>query len=206
LVLNGNAFTVNGSTLAVGNYTIVSQVSGNISSSGSFSASGTAIGAGTVGSIVVSNGNVNLIIHTPPVAGTATYQRTANSTLIIPISSLLTNATATNGGLLTLVSVSSPSTNGATVTSDTNYVFYVPPAINGNVTDTFLYTVSDSYGFTNQGAVVVTVITNNVQSVNITGMTTLGDGTALISFAGIPGYSYLIEATTNLTPTIVWTI
>jgi hypothetical protein len=37
-------------------------------------------------------------------------------------------------------------------------------------------------------------------------MTTLGNGTSLISFAGIPGYSYLIEATTNLTPTIVWTI
>jgi len=62
LSLNGNAFTVNGSTLAVGTYTIVQQTSGNISSSGSYSVTGTAIGAGTTAAISVSGGNVVLTI------------------------------------------------------------------------------------------------------------------------------------------------
>jgi hypothetical protein len=145
------------------------------------------------------------LINTPPAAGTATYQRAANATLTISISSLLTNATDADGDPLTLVSVSSPSTNGATVTSDTNNVYYTPPATNGNVTDAFLYTVSDNYGATNQGTVIVTVITNG-PPVTITGITALGNKTALISFAGTAGNNYLIEATTNLTPAIVWTI
>ena len=64
LVLNGNAFTVNGYAPAVGSYVIARQSSGNISSSGSFAAAGTAIGSGRTGSISVSGGNVNLVIQT----------------------------------------------------------------------------------------------------------------------------------------------
>jgi len=189
---NGVA-AISSSSLAHGYHTIEADYAGDTNAVG-------------VTNILGSTNTVMELINTPPVAGTATYQRAANATLIIPISSLLTNATDADGDPLTLVSVSSTSTNGATVASDTNNVYYMPPATNGNVTDAFLYTVSDNYGATNQGTVVVTVIVNNNQSVNITGTTTLGNGTVLISFAGIPNYSYLIEATTNLTPTIVWTI
>ena len=68
LALNGNAFTINRATpLAVGTYAIIQQASGNVTSSGTFTVSGTAIGPGTVGSIQVSGGNVNLVIAvTPP--------------------------------------------------------------------------------------------------------------------------------------------
>ena len=83
--------------------------------------------------------------------------------------------------------------------------FIFPPGTNGDVTDAFLYSVSDTFGATNQGTVVVSVFSNNGPSVNITGMTTLPNGTALINLAGIPNRTYLIQATTNLTPTIVWT-
>jgi len=62
LSLNGNAFTVNGSALAIGTYTIIQQTSGNISGSGTYSASGTAIGSGKTGAISVSGGNVVLTI------------------------------------------------------------------------------------------------------------------------------------------------
>jgi autotransporter-associated beta strand protein len=64
LVLAGNAFTVNRApALAAGTYTIVSQASGSISSSGSHRVSGTAIGIGMTGSISVVDGDVILTIR-----------------------------------------------------------------------------------------------------------------------------------------------
>jgi hypothetical protein len=48
--------------LAAGTYTIVQQASGNVSSNGTFSVSGTAIGSGNGGFIQVTNRNVNLVV------------------------------------------------------------------------------------------------------------------------------------------------
>ena len=67
LSLNGNAFTVaSAPPLAVGTYTIVQQASGNITSNGTFTVTGTAIGSDKIGSIEVSGGNVNLVISNSP--------------------------------------------------------------------------------------------------------------------------------------------
>lgn len=167
----------------------------------------TALYAGDSNFIASSN-SLSEIINTPPIAGTANYSRLAGTTLIIPVSSLLTNASDADGDAISLLSFSTNSTNGATISeTSTNgtSLAYVPPATNGDVTDSFTYTVADTFGATNTGVVIITIATNNNQSVNITGVTTLPNGTALISFAGIPNYTYLIQATTNLTPTIVWT-
>ncbi len=63
LALNGNAFTVNGSTLKGGSYVLIQQASGNISSTGTFSASGTAIPqTNAISTISVSGGNVILTV------------------------------------------------------------------------------------------------------------------------------------------------
>jgi len=65
LTLAGNAFTVNtadSKPLAKGTYVLI-QASGSITSSGSYSVSGTAIGAGTTGSITISNNSVILTIQ-----------------------------------------------------------------------------------------------------------------------------------------------
>ena len=155
--------------------------------------------------ILGSTNTLSVLINTPPVAGTANYQRPAGTPLTIKITDLLTNATDADGDTITLASVSATSTNGATIMNDGTYLHYLPPSTNGDVADTFLYSVSDTFGATNQGTVMVSVFTNNGPSVNITGMTTMPNGTALISFAGIPNRTYLIEATTNVSPTIIWT-
>ena len=63
LSLNGNPFTVNGSVLAPGSYTLIHQANGNVAGTGPHAVAGTAVGAGTVGSIAVSGGDVNLIIN-----------------------------------------------------------------------------------------------------------------------------------------------
>ena len=65
LLLNGNAFTVNSSPLPLGIYTIIQQTSGNVTASGAFTVSGTAIGAGKTAAISVVGGSVNLIISEP---------------------------------------------------------------------------------------------------------------------------------------------
>jgi autotransporter-associated beta strand protein len=64
LVLNGNAFTVNGTQPTTpGSYTLIQQASGNISGTGSFTVAGTAVGAaGTTAAISVSGGSVILTI------------------------------------------------------------------------------------------------------------------------------------------------
>jgi fibronectin-binding autotransporter adhesin len=64
LQLQGNTWTVNASSaLAAGAYTIAQQAGGNIiSSSGTPTVSGTAIGSGKTASIQVSGANVNLVI------------------------------------------------------------------------------------------------------------------------------------------------
>lgn len=81
LSLNGNAFTVNGSPLGAGNYTLIQQASGNINGAGTFSVSGTAIGAGFIGSISVSNGMVNLNIS--PATPTPAFSNLSSNKSII---------------------------------------------------------------------------------------------------------------------------
>jgi len=67
LVLNGNLFTVNGPALAPGDYVVITNIGNTISSSGSFSANGSAL-YGTLGSIVVSGGAVKLHVVTANVS------------------------------------------------------------------------------------------------------------------------------------------
>ena len=154
--------------------------------------------------VVGSTNSVSQLINTPPTAGTATFPRLRNLPLKFRITDLLTNATDVDGDAVTLVSIGTTSTNGVSITNDLVYVYYTPPT-NANVADAFSYTVSDTFGATNQGTVLITVAPdNNSPSVNITAVATLPDGTVQINFAGIPGRSYLVQGATNVTPPIPW--
>jgi autotransporter-associated beta strand protein len=72
LTLNGNAFTVNGTPLAPATYTLIQQASGSVSSSGTYTVSGTAIASPNTGSITVTGGQVKLTVSPPafPTTGT----------------------------------------------------------------------------------------------------------------------------------------
>jgi len=111
LSLNGNAFTVNKApALAVGTYTIVQQASGNITSAGVYTVSGTAIGAGKTGIISVSGGNVILTVQNTT---TTTLTRTAGA------------SPSTYGDSLTFHALVSPDPgNGSTITFKTNGVAF----------------------------------------------------------------------------------
>jgi autotransporter-associated beta strand protein len=107
--------------------------------------------------------------------------------------------TDADGDAMTLT-VNSPSTAGGTVTTDGTNVTYTSAA--GYLgTDSFTYSVADGRGGVSIATVSVTV--NDGRAQNILSLSKTGD-TVLITFAGIPGYTYVVETTTNALPTTSW--
>ena len=170
-------------------------------------ASAVATNAGSY-AVVVSNGSdsVTSIIatltynNTAPVANPSTYSRPAGYPLNIPIvGNLATNWSDADGDPLALTS-SISSTNAATVSYDSSYVYYT----NANdVADQINYTVGDGQGGT--AASVINVVVGPPPTNSIAGTVVNGNGSVTLSFVGVPDYTYLVEATLDLMPPVVWT-
>ena len=129
--------------------------------------------------------------------------RSAVNQIKIAVTNLLSNASDADGDSLTLVAVSA-TTNAATLIVSGGWVLYSNTSA---VNDEFSYTVSDGFGGTNSANVTITV-----DSTPLFGQTTIPavdttGGTATLNFAGIPGYSYSVLRSTNLTSswTEIWT-
>ena len=141
LSLNGNAFTVNSaSALGAGSYTIVQQASGNISSFGSYSVTGTAIGAGTTGSISVSGGNVVLTIQN------------ITPNMSTPMVSTALSATAiTYGQALSNSILSGTFTNEMGATISGSLAFILPGTVPGAGTpgESVVFTPNDTTDYNN---------------------------------------------------------
>jgi len=103
-----------------------------------------------------------------------------------------------DGDSLTVTGVGG-GTNGLVVTDGTNITY---TATNGTG-DAFVYTVSDGFGGV-ASATVSVAINANLQGYNALSLTSLGGGTNVAAFAGIPTYHYALEMTTNLTPPVIW--
>lgn len=183
--LSGGSTTATNSALSHTNHTITASYAGDANFTG-------------------STNSLSELINSAPIAGTASYGRPKNIPLKFKVSDLLTNASDPDGDPISLAGLSSHSTNNAAVSIIGSFVVYQPPSTNANVTDRFNYTVSDPFGATNNGTVIITILPDATgQSLNITGIL-VTNGTALISFAGVPSRTYLVQATTNLPPTATW--
>jgi autotransporter-associated beta strand protein len=136
---------------------------------------------------------------TVPAVNPATYSRPAVRPLNIPIAgNLATNWSDVDGDPLALTGLIS-STNGASVSYDSGAVYYT----NANdVTDEIDYTVSDGFGGNTPG--IINVFVGPPATNSVVGTVVNGDGSVTLSFAGVPNYSYQVDATTNLTPPVVW--
>jgi hypothetical protein len=149
---------------------------------------------------------ITLIVGTPPVAGTAYYARSANISLKIAISDLLTNVTGGDGPI-TLVGVGTDglnllSTNGTTLFTNSTYILYTN-SVTPNVNDSFNYTVSDSLGESGIGTVLITINNNNiVGQTNVNLIVSSTNVTA--NFFGVPGFRYTVDRSTNLTQGLGW--
>jgi fibronectin-binding autotransporter adhesin len=151
LSLNGNAFTVNSAAaLAAGTYIIIQQASGNITSTGTYSVTGTAIGSGKTASISVTGGNVNLVIQ---------------NTTSLSLTSLGGNP-STYGTALTFQAAVSPDPgNGSTVTFLTNGVAF------GTATTTSGTATLTTSTLTYSGGSAYTVTAGFTGNANYTGST-----------------------------------
>ena len=140
-------------------------------------------------------------VNDNPVAGADSISRFPTQSVKVPIATLLANDSDVDGGTAAFVSVNSPSANGGTVTSDATTVYYTP-APGFTAADTFTYNINDGQGGTATGTVTVALVGDNAAGMSVTKMETLPGGAVRISFAGIPGRTYRVETSEDLS---TWT-
>jgi hypothetical protein len=142
--------------------------------------------------LVPGNITTNLAAGYAPVAATMTVYRTAGLRLLVAFSDLSTNWSDADGDTVTLASLNLLMTNGITLATNASDISY---ASGQNVNDQFSYTVSDTQGGMANGLVNIVVVASAVgQAQNVS----VSNGTAIASFAGVPGYSYGVQRSTNL--------
>ncbi|HVM51035.1 MAG TPA: cadherin-like domain-containing protein, partial [Candidatus Acidoferrum sp.] len=174
LDVNGLAVLSN-STLPHGSNTVTAEYAGNGISPGLTNA-------------------VTQVVNTPPVATNTNASATENQTLVISVDKLLALCSDADGDALAITSAGPTSTNGGTVTLAGGNVTY-QPVTDFSGMDQFSFVVSDTFGATATGAVVVTVSPANVPAPNIVVPPAYdsGSGTFSVTFAGIPGLTYSIQ-------------
>ena len=133
-----------------------------------------------------------IVTNHPPVANNNSYTRNGLNSWKILVSDLLTNATDADNDTLALTC--DASTNGVTILISGGYVQYSNPNI---VDDQFGYTVTDIYGATSSAVITLTAGSSSGLGGQISGIAFTG-GVATMSFAGIPGYQYHVQVSTNL--------
>ena len=141
--------------------------------------------------------NPNQVINSAPVAGSNTLQRYSATGTKGRVTTLLANDTDPDGDTITLSAVAATSAQGGTVAASNGWVFYRPPAGFTNA-DSFAYVITDG-SLQAIGSVAVTIITDTNPASNIELSQDLGNGSFLTDFLGIPGRTYSIQYTTNLT-------
>ena len=148
--------------------------------------------AGSTTSVVAT-----LEINRPPLASRASAGTRMNQPASFALGKLLAYASDPDGDAVTVAGAGPASTNGGSVVLGADAVVYTPPA---GYAGADLYTVlfSDGRGGSATGEVAVTVASGQATSLNSVGGPTIDGGAVILLFAGVPGYSYTLEATASL--------
>jgi len=197
LTFSGNAVTVTvvGTALPAGNYKLIAKgTGGSVAGTlpGSVTVDGAGVDSGTTSYLQLADNELYLIVNHPPVANDNTYSRNGLNTWMISVANLLTNATDVDSAV-TLSSVGT-STNGVTLVISGGQVMYANTNL---VDDQFSYTVADSLGATASGVITLTAGGGSGVAGQVNNFTVNG-GVASMSFAGIPGYLYHVQRSTNV--------
>jgi len=199
----------------IGNYVLATYNSAG--SSGTFKSTPVidsgSVATGTIASILTSAGSVVLqvVANSPPAATTLTVMRTPDLNLLVPFTSLATNWSDADGDTVELAGINLVTTNGVNLTlinaatnADGSYIIsthaYIGYTNSQNVNDQFSYAISDGQGGTNMG--LVNIVINPFATGQMTGSMVISNGTANVTFHGIPGYNYVTERATNLAPAV----
>jgi len=175
-----------------------------ISGAVTYTASATCAGPDAFSFIVsdgslVSTGSVILVV-TPvnhvPTATPMTVVRNIGISLKIAIADLKNSWSDVDGDAVTLAGINLLTTNDVVLTTNGNWILY---SGGPNVADQIAYTINDGHGGTNTGLVNIVVLPG--LSGQSQGIIKSGNST-VANFAGIPGYSYQVQRSTNF---VDWT-
>ncbi len=134
----------------------------------------------------------------PPVAGTTLVYRTAGTRLLISLANVTNHWTDADGSRMFLAGMDLVTTNNVHLTTNATYIFYTNSP---NVNDQIAYTIRDAQGEGAAGVIsviVITAVTGQPQGLTVQGLTASEHRTATARFAGIPGYTYSVQRSTNL--------
>jgi hypothetical protein len=120
-----------------------------------------------------------------------------NQLLSLELATLLAVVSDPDNDPLSVATAGPASTNGGTVTLTSTSVTYQPVA-DFVGPDLFYYTVSDGRGGLATNTVAVTVVSSNGLSPQVVYGPLVSDGQFIVRFAGIPSYTYTVEATDDL--------
>jgi choice-of-anchor C domain-containing protein len=137
-----------------------------------------------------------LVTH-PPIAVADAINTPSNTPVTFAAAKLTLNDIDIDGDSLTVTAISSNSAAGGKVTLVSGQVTYSPPTnFVGN--DSFTYTLSDGQGGIATGNVMATVGSGGTVALNIVFGPVMIGGNFIVSFAGVPGLTYTIEAASSL--------
>jgi hypothetical protein len=153
----------------------------------------TAIYSGDANYSAATNSLSEIITNHPPQTGYFSFSVTNGISLKVPLSSLLTATVDPDGDTVSLVNVSTTSTNGMPIATNSTLLLFR----NTNyVNDSFSYVVTDHYGGYATGQVYVASVIAPFTGQNTSLFT--GGSSNLLTFHGIPDYNYVVQRSVNL--------
>jgi hypothetical protein len=149
------------------------------------------------------SGNTNtcsflvMVDRAPVVQASVSAYPLENQLLTLSLAKLLAVVSDPDNDPLSVIAAGPASTNGGTVTLTGTSVTY-QPVTDFVGADLFSYIISDGRGGLATNTVVVTVASSNGLSPNVVYGPVVSNGLFIVRFAGIPGYTYTIEATDDI--------
>lgn len=143
-------------------------------------------------------------LNNPPTVPVYILTRGTNLTTKVLLSRLTSTVSDVDGDQVFFTGVANTSTNGGTLATSGGWLLYRPPA-GFNGVDGFTWTVQDSAGDQNVGAIIVQVVPPYPPYTLSLISIAAGVGSSVtLTFIGIPELSNVVQYTDNLTPPISW--
>jgi autotransporter-associated beta strand protein len=156
-----------------------------------------------------ASGNTNtcsflvIVDRAPVVQSSVSGSVTQNQLLTVDLAKLLAVVSDPDNDPLSVIAAGPTSTNGGTVTLTSTSVTY-QPVVDFVGADLFSYTVSDGRGGLATNTLAVNVVAATGLAPNVVYGPVISNGLFIVRFAGIPGYTYTVEATDDL-GSLSWT-
>ena len=161
---------------------------------------------------------VTVSANNAPTANVMNVLRTPDQAVLIALSDIATNWNDLDGDTVRMTAYDTTTTNGVYLTPlslTTDSSGYLTSGLLGytntvptpNLNDQFTYTISDGYGGTASGTVNIVVSPFVAGTQTISGQQTtnsINGSTFTVTYYGIPGYTYLLQRSTNLFTGALW--